>query len=107
MKTLTASLFALSVLVGFAPSARADATADYLAAVDKDQVPYSSATNMTNIGNTYCQQLRNKVDPGDAGLAIVNAGFTASQAAKIGYDASHVLCPDMGPVYEKWANSSS
>jgi uncharacterized protein DUF732 len=105
MKTFAASLAALSALIGFAPSARADATADYLAALGKDEVTYSNSTDIVNIGNTYCQQLRNKTDPGDAGLAIVKAGYTTTQAAKIGYDASHILCPDMGPVYEKWANS--
>ena len=105
MKAVATWLVALSILVGFSPVARADNTADYLASLDKMQIPYSSATNVVNIANTLCQQLRNNIDPGSAIVTVANAGYTGSQAGQIAFAATRTFCPDMAPVIDKWANS--
>jgi len=105
MKAMAASLVALSILVASAPVARADDTADYLAALDKMQIPYSNATNMINIGNNLCQQLRNNVDPGSVITTVANAGYNGTQAGQIAFAATHTFCPDMVPVMDKWANT--
>jgi len=105
MKTLPVSLAALSILVGFAPVAHADNSADYLASLDKAQISYSDPTKAVNIGNTVCQQLRSNIAPETAAEPALNAGYTAGQAGKILYVASHTLCPDMGAAVEKWSNT--
>ena len=105
MKALAALLAALSTVVGLAPVARADNTADYLASLDKMSIPYSNATNAVNIANTLCQQLRNNVEPGTAVVAITNSGYTGTQAGQIAFAATRTFCPDMSPVVDKWANT--
>jgi len=105
MKTLTALLVALSILVGFAPVARADNSADYLAQLDKMQIPYSDPADAINIGNTACQQLRSNVDPGTAIAAIADEGYTGAEAGQIAGAAASAFCPDMVPVLHKWADN--
>jgi hypothetical protein len=105
MKTLTSSLVALAILVGFAPSARADASGDYLASLDKAQISYSDPTTATNMGTSICRQLQSNAAPEVAAQTALNAGYNGTQAGKILYIASHTLCPDMGPAIEKWSNT--
>src|ERR1700692_292658 len=105
MKALTSSLVALSILVGFAPIARADASADYLAALDSNQISYSNATIALNMGNSICQQLHSSATPEVAAQAALGAGYAVKDSGKILSIATHTLCPDMGPAIDKWANS--
>jgi Protein of unknown function (DUF732) len=105
MKTLTSALVTLSILVGFAPAARADASADYIAALNQNQISYSNSATALNIGNSICQQLHSNATPEVAAQAALNAGYVAKDAGKILSIASHTLCPDMGPAIDKWANS--
>jgi hypothetical protein len=105
MKALAASLVALFILIGSAPVVRADNSADFLASLDKMQIPYSNASNVINIGNNLCQQLRNNVDPGTAIVGIANSGYNGTQAGQIAFAATHAFCPDMVPVVDKWAST--
>jgi Protein of unknown function (DUF732) len=105
MKTLTSALAALSILIGFAPVARADASADYIAALNQNQISYSNAATALNMGNSICQQLHSNATPEVAAEAALNAGYAAKDAGKILSIASHTLCPDMGPAIDKWANT--
>jgi hypothetical protein len=105
MKTLTMSLVALPILVGFAPVAHADNSTDYLASLDTAKISYSDPTKAISMGNTVCQQLRNNIAPETAAQAALDAGYTANQAGKILYVASHTLCSDMGAAVEKWSNT--
>jgi len=105
MKTLTASLVGLSMLVVSAPVAYADSSADYLAILDSAKISYSNPTTAINMGNTMCQQLHNNAAPDVAAMGALNAGYTGEQAGKILYAASHALCPDTGAAVDKWANT--
>jgi hypothetical protein len=105
MKTLTYSLVALSMLVGFAPAARADSSADYLSILDQAKISYSNPTTAINIGNSICQQLHSNASPDVAAQAALTAGYGAETAGKFLYAASHTLCADTGAAVDKWGST--
>jgi len=105
MKASATSVIALSMLLGFAPAARADAAADYLADLDKEKVTYGDATNIVNIGNTFCRQLRSNGDPAAALNGVMQTGYTSFQTGQVARAAVDAFCPDMGPLMEKFFSS--
>jgi hypothetical protein len=105
MKTLTSSLIAVSMLVGFAPGAHADSSSDYLSALDTLGVSSPNPTTALNAGNAMCQQLHSNAAPDTAAQAGVKAGYTVTQAVQLLTAASKYLCPDTWDAVNKWANS--
>jgi Protein of unknown function (DUF732) len=105
MKLLRSSLVALSLLVGFAPVAGADSSADYLSILDTAKVSYSNPATAINIGNSICQKLHSNAAPEVAAQAALDAGYNGETAGRILYAASHALCPDTAAAVDKWGST--